>query len=493
MTESDAVDLPVTVNPDDPHRPAYHFLPEANWLNDPNGLIQWQGRYHLFYQCNPNGPFHGTVHWGHAVSEDLVHWEHLPIALTPTPNSPDQDGCFSGCAVDNNGVATLIYTGVRGPELEDELACVATSTDELLITWEKYPGNPVIAAPPPDLKLVAYRDHSVWKEDDTWYQVIGAGIQDVGGTALLYRSPDLLTWQYLQPILVGDRTETAPIVTGDMWECPALFSLDNKHVLMISVWANHTLINSSYFVGEYKQQLFTPEHRAIVDNGGSFYAPQTMLDNQGRRLMWGWLREQRSLEAQRLAGWSGTMTLPRQLSVLPDGRLTQTPVPELQQLRTNHQQFQQLVISPDAGLALPEIQGDCLEIIITLEADQSENVGLAVRCSPDGVEQTLILYDWSSSELIIDLKDSSLTPDVSHERYTIPCHLDSPGNIKLHIFLDRSVIEVFANDQTAMASRIYPTRPDSLGVRLVANGGQATARSMDVWTISPITSTPVKE
>lgn len=133
---------PDDVNPDDPHRPIYHFLPEANWLNDPNGLIQWQGQYHVFYQYNPNGPFHGTIHWGHAVSPDLVNWRHLPVALAPTPNSPDQDSCFSGCAVDNNGVATFIYTGVRG---EDQLACVATSTAELLINWQKYAGNPVIS------------------------------------------------------------------------------------------------------------------------------------------------------------------------------------------------------------------------------------------------------------------------------------------------------------------------------------------------------------
>ncbi len=486
MSESEAAGQPISIKLDDPHRPAYHFLSEANWLNDPNGLIQWQGRYHLFYQYNPNGPFHGTVHWGHAVSEDLVHWEHLPIALTPTPNGPDQVGCFSGCAVDNNGVATLIYTGVRGHLMEDQLACVATSTDELLLNWEKYPGNPVIAAPPPDLKLVAYRDHSVWKEGDTWYQVIGAGIQDLGGTALLYRSPDLLTWEYLNPILVGDKTVTKPIVTGEMWECPALFSLDNKHVLLISVWANHNLINSSYYVGKYEQQYFIPEYSAIVDNGGSFYAPQTMLDNQGRRLMWGWLREQRGLEAQRLAGWSGTMTLPRQLSVLPDGRLAQAPVPELQKLRTNHQHYQQLVIPADAGLALAEVQGDCLEIILELEANQSKSAGLAVRCSPDGAEQTLILYNWQSEELIIDLTASSLDPTVGHARNSSPCRLDAQGNIKLHIFLDRSVIEVFANDQSAMACRIYPTRRDSVDLRLVAEDSQAIARSMDVWEVSPI-------
>src|SRR6266487_6704302 len=139
----------------DPHRPQYHFLPRANWLNDPNGLIQWGGTYHLFYQYNPNGPFHATIHWGHAASADLVHWRHLPIALAPTPGAADADGCWSGCAVNDGGVPTLIYSGHRNGE---QRACLATSADGLL-TWQKHPGNPVIPGPPPGLDLVAFRDH----------------------------------------------------------------------------------------------------------------------------------------------------------------------------------------------------------------------------------------------------------------------------------------------------------------------------------------------
>jgi len=137
---------------DDLHRPQYHFLPPANWMNDPNGLIQWRGQYHLFYQHNPGCPCWGTMHWGHAVSENLVHWTDLPIALAPTPGGPDADGCWSGCAVDNDGIPTLIYTGVF-PQRQ----CIATSTDDLL-TWEKHAGNPVIAAPPEGLDVTGFRD-----------------------------------------------------------------------------------------------------------------------------------------------------------------------------------------------------------------------------------------------------------------------------------------------------------------------------------------------
>jgi beta-fructofuranosidase len=480
MTEPDVARQQTTVRPDDPHRPIYHFMPEANWLNDPNGLIQWQGRYHMFYQYNPHGPFHATIHWGHAVSDDLVHWKHLPIALEPSPDGPDRDGCWSGCAVDNNGVATLIYTGVRG---QAQLCCVATSTDDLLRTWEKYAGNPVIPAPPQDLELVAYRDHSVWKEGDNWYQIIGAGIEGVGGTALLYRSTDLLTWEYLHPILVGNRTETKPLATGDMWECPTLFILNDKHVLIVSVWTDRKPAYCAYFVGDFTEQRFTPEHLAMLDNGGSFYAPQTLLDNQGRRLMWGWLQEQCSEEAQRQAGWSGVMSLPRLLTVSPDGKLAQAPVPELQKLRANPRHYPQLAVPAEGDLALPEIQGDCLEILLEFDSAQAGTAGLKVRCSPDEAEYTLITYDWKSGALVIDREHSSLNPEVPNERRVAPYQAGEDGKISLHIFLDRSVIEVFVNEQVVMASRIYPTRPDSLGLKLVANGGAVEVNSMDVWTM----------
>ncbi len=224
--------MPPRLPSDDPHRPRYHFLPPANFMNDPNGLIQWQGRYHLFYQCNPEGPFPGPKHWGHAASADLVHWTDLPIALSPAPGGPDEDGCWSGYAVQHDGEVSVVYTGVRGPA---QLPCVATSVDAQLVTWTKHPGNPVIAAPPPDQDILIFRDHAVWREDGTWYQLVGSGIDGAGGTALLYRSADLIEWEYLHPIHVGDKNRTEPIWTGLCWECPSFFALGDRQVLVVSV------------------------------------------------------------------------------------------------------------------------------------------------------------------------------------------------------------------------------------------------------------------
>jgi len=322
----------------DPHRPLYHFLPPDNWLNDPNGVAYWNDLYHLFYQYNPGGPFHGTIHWGHARSRDLVHWEHLPLALTPTPGGHDADGCWSGCFVDNNGTPTLIYTGMR---LEDgvtgQVSCLATGDNDLL-HWQKYAGNPIIAGPPPELDAIGFRDHSVWRENGVWYQVIGSGIRDVGGTALLYRSPDLITWEYVQPILVGDARQTEPIYLGTMWECPDLFALDNKHVLVISVWSDRKLFYPAYFVGTYANGTFTPDALHRLDFGPSFYAPQSMRDGQGRRLQWGWLREGRDLPTQEAVDWAGAMSLPRVLTLRPDNTLGVAVAPELQALRDEHYQ-----------------------------------------------------------------------------------------------------------------------------------------------------------
>src|SRR5579871_1584310 len=195
----------------DPHRPRYHFMPPANWMNDPNGPIYVDGRYHLFYQHNPRaaawGDYDnsvpaappppdvvwGSMHWGHAVSTDLVNWRHLPIALTPTPDGPDKNGCFSGCAVIHEGVPTLLYTGVS-PECQ----CLAVSHDGLL-TWQKDARNPVIAGPPAGWTRTDFRDPCVWQEGDEWLMLIGTGIKDVGGAALLYRSDDLIHWRYLHP------------------------------------------------------------------------------------------------------------------------------------------------------------------------------------------------------------------------------------------------------------------------------------------------------
>jgi beta-fructofuranosidase len=460
-------------------------------MNDPNGLIYWKGDYHLFYQYVPNDPPWEIKHWGHAMSQDLVHWTDLPIALAPTPGGPDQDGCFSGCAIDNDGIPTLIYTGVHGKR---QLPCLATGSDDL-VTWQKYSGNPLIAGPPQDLDLIAFRDHSVWKEGNTWYQLIGAGIRGVGGTALLYRSPNLVDWEYMHPLYIGDQNRTEPVWTGSMWECPDFFPLGDKSVLLASIYDENRFGERAYkaclhytaaFVGAYSASTFIPRTESIIDYGGHFYAPQTLLDPTGRRLLWGWLWEGRSDEEQWAAGWAGVMSLPLVLSLGPDDFLRIEPAAELQHLRSAHWRITDLAIAPTALLQLEEVRGDCLEILAELVPGEATELGIAVRCAPNGTEQTLIGYDRLQGRLLIDRHRSSMSEDVQRDIREGPLPLTTDESLLLHIFIDRSVIEVFANQRLCMSSRVYPSRTDSLGVGLFARGGSARLKALDAWELQSI-------
>lgn len=476
-------DPPARPASDDPQRPRYHFLPPANWMNDPNGLIQWGETYHLFYQYNPNGPFHGSIHWGHAASEDLVHWRHLPIALAPTPGGADADGCWSGCALDNGGVPTLLYSGNRN---WDQRLCLATSDDGLL-TWRKHDRNPLIVDPPAGLDLVGFRDHSVWCEQGMWYQLIGAGIRGQGGAALLYRSADLRDWEYLHPLLVGDVGRRTPLWTGAMWECPDFFALGDRHVLVVSVWEEGQLHYSAALVGRYHDHRLVLEVEHKLDYGDvHFYAPQSFGDGRGRRIVFGWAVEGRGQEAQRAAGWSGVMSLPRVLGLAPNGHVSMIPAPELLALRGERRSFGPVPLRSGEPIVVPAIRGDALELIAELAPAPGGSCELAVRVAPDGSERTVIRYDAAGQQLVVDRGQSSLARDVARGRHVAPLALAPGEPLRLRVFLDRSILEVFANDQVAITTRIYPTRPDSAGIAVLAEGGDAQLKALDAWEIDSV-------
>lgn len=283
------------------HRPKYHFLPPQNWMNDPNGLIHWQGEYHLFYQHNPDAPFWGNMHWGHAVSPDLVHWRHLPIALAPTPGSPDADGVFSGCAIDAKGAPVFFYTGVF-PEAQ----CMAVGSHNLS-EIVKYAKNPIIPEPPPGLELAGFRDPFVWQEDNHWWMVIGSGIEDYGGTVLLYHSSNLTHWEYVGQLYSRSQNETDPLYTASMWECPNFVRFDhsNKRLLLISAC---DFLQPKYTVamlGDYTDRQFQPEKIQKFDHGDNiYYAPQVFKDDTGRTIAIGWISEDRPPEYAEQAGWA---------------------------------------------------------------------------------------------------------------------------------------------------------------------------------------------
>jgi beta-fructofuranosidase len=462
----------------DPHRPEYHYLPPANWINDPNGLIEWNGAYHLFYQYNPAGGFHGTIHWGHAVSHDLVRWRDLPIALAPIPGSPDAGGCWSGCAVDDNGLPTLVYTGVF-----PQAVCLATGSADL-VTWAKHPANPVIAGPPAEWQAATgddFRDPFVWCEHDRWHMVIGAKNGHAGGLVLRYSSPDLVQWTYEGVLLAGDSSKEAPFWTGEMWECPNFFPLGGQHVLIVAIPAKTSgLLHAIYFAGTFDGTTFTPQAQGIVAHGYGHYAPQVLRMKNGRQVMFGWLIDDRPAEVGKAVGWAGCLSVPVELSLGADGRLNYAPVEELKRLRGEPWQFRNVLLTDGAPNPLSAVSGDRLELELVLQPEPGAVVELGLSQSPAGAEGTRLTFDTAAGELRVE------PFGVEHPLQTAPLAAAPGAPLHVRVLLDRSVIEVFINRATYLVSRQYLTRADSRGLTLRAASGRTTVAALEVWELASI-------
>lgn len=456
----------------DPHRPRFHFTAPAGWLNDPNGLTRYGDEYHLFYQFNPLAPVHERIHWGHAVSTDLVHWRDLPIALTPG-KGPDIDGCWSGVLVYDSDVPTMVYSGRHEGR---ELPCIATGTPDL-VEWTKDARNPVIAAPPADLDIVAFRDHCVWREGGRWRQIIGSGIRGRGGTALLYESQDLREWTYLGPLVIGDvddRPRTAPDWTGTMWECVDLFRLDgdglSRDVLVFSAWDDGVTHHPLYWTGRYQGDRFVPEGLHRLDLGGRFfYAPQSMRDADGRRIVFGWMQEGRGDAASIAAGWSGVMSLPRVATLRADGSLRQHPAAEVASLRAE--------VLCDGPADSAAFSGDQVDLELDVDLPEGAAVEVVVRASADGAERSVyrLERDASGARLLLDRGRSSLDTAVD----TSPLSGDVPlenGRVHLRVLIDHSALEAFANG-VPLAARVYPTKADAVGVGVRCEGADGSVRA----------------
>ncbi len=426
----------------DPLRPRYHFVPPRNWMNDPNGLVYHNGLYHLFYQYNPNGAYWGDMHWGHATSPDMVHWTHLPVALAPVPGGPDKDGVFSGCCRIHNGVPTIFYTGVS-PETQN---IILANND--LTSFRRFPGNPVIAYPPEGLEVTAFRDPCVWQEGEDWMMAIGSGRKGGNGLVLLYRSRDLAHWQYLHPL-----AESARAADGVIWECPNFLPLRPTSVLIVS--ADRPIRKPFYWTGRYESRRFEAKKMGAIDDGGYCYAPQVFVDGKGREILFGWIPEGRTVAAQKASGWAGAQSIPRLLEVSSAGDVLMHPIPEFEMLR-------------GAEVGDPaKLRGDSYEVAAEFAASDFGQSGLALRVSGDGRLRTVLLYDARTHQLSLDRTHSSDTKDNEQDVRTASLSLASGEPLRLRVFLDRSIIEVFANDRVVMTSRIYPPAVACVGFEVV--------------------------
>ena len=430
------------------------------------------------------GAFGCDPEWGHAVSTDLLHWQHLPPALTPGTTGPDRNGCWSGCTVIADGVPTILYSGLvrKSLALEDRVwclsQCLATGSDDL-VHWRKHPGNPILTDPPEEYRgrLNAWHDPHVWRErsephskseGDTWYLLLGGAYKDgSAGLTFLYRSDDLISWEYLHPFCEGT-------VPGERWLVPDFFPSGDRHVMLFSDGCTVALI------GDYRDHRFLARRRQRVDHGPHFDSARTLHDAAGRRLLFGWIREDRPTDASLQAGWAGMMSLPRALSVEDDELRIDVP-PEVRATNAPDAEIAGVDLPPGAGYRIDGADGDCLEVEMEIEVRDAASVGLTLCRSRDGEEQTTIAWHRDEAVLRLDRTHSSLDPDVGRGVHDAPLALAPGEPLTLTVFLDRSVVEAFANRRAALTARIYPTRPDSTAVELFATGGSAHVRCCRVW------------
>ncbi len=459
-------------------RPSFHLSSRVGWMNDPNGFSYYQGKYHLFYQYYPYESKWGPMHWGHAVSEDLLHWEYLPAALAPdTP--ADKDGCFSGSAVElADGRQLLMYTGVSaGPKLPDgtsddrQTQCVAVGDG---VNYEKYPGNPVLTGEdiPEGGSKVDFRDPKIWREADGTYRcVAGNRPADGSGQILLYSSPDGFHWKF-ESVLAENKNRF-----GLMWECPDFFQLDGKYVLLTSPqdmlpsgFEYHNGNGTLCLIGSFDEQskAFQEERDQAIDYGIDFYAPQTLLAPDGRRIMIAWMQNWDTLSIASLkAPWFGQMTVPRELSI-KNGRLYQWPVRELDGLRSGRVSYQNVDFQGE--LTLEGIKGRKVDVTITLRPGDEAHIykKFSVWFGQDNTYHTAISFRPYESILKIDRKFSGSRRAIIHQRRCkVP---QNGGNITFRMILDRFSVEIFVNHGEQTLSATMYTDLSADGFRFFADG-----------------------
>lgn len=459
------------------NRPAFHLSARTGWMNDPNGFSYYGGKYHMFYQYHPYDCHWGPMHWGHAVSEDLLHWEYLPAALAPDENY-DRDGCFSGSAVVlPDGRHLLMYTGVlkeqqgNGEIREIQTQCLAVGDGTDYEKWEK---NPVLTVDnlPEGCSKYDFRDPKMWqKADGTYCCVIGNRPADGSGQILLFESRDGFAWKYKKVLAFnGNRF-------GKMWECPDFFKLGEKWVLLTSPqdmlpsrFEYHNGNGTLCLIGDFDEETetFTEQYDQSIDYGIDFYAPQTVLTPDGRRIMIGWMQnwDTCNFRAQNLS-WFGQMSLPRELSI-ENGRLYQRPVRELDEMRGNKVEYKDVSFSGE--LRLEGIKGRRVDMELLVGPEEGQDIyqKFAVRFAQNDRFRTSLSFHPKDSILKIDRKFSGSRRAIIHQRRS---QVNSDGDrLKLRMILDRFSAEIFVNDGEQVLTAIVYTEQEADRISFYAEG-----------------------
>lgn len=481
----------------DRFRPVFHFVnPEGN-LNDPNGLSFWKGRWHLFYQAYP--PEDPRQHWGHAVSDDLIHWRDLPYAIYPNPEYQS----YSGTALVEEDRVIVMYHGTRVGNM------VATSSDPLLLNWEKVSGKAVIPMTSPTGFPLPYDvyDPNIWKKSGIYYSLSG-GVTDGPGKKqiranFLFRSRDLVNWEYMHEFVEDDHFT----IVGDDGACPYFWPIGDRHILP---FYSH-ISGGQYLLGDYDQR----RDKFVVTNHGKFnfgasnpagvHAPSATPDGKGGVIIIFNMNPGKPTK-----GWNQIMTLPRRLRLISNDELSIEPAGDIESLRYDHQKVGAMNLPANQEIVLENIRGNALEIIAEIDPKDAPMVEMNVLRSNRKEEFTRIAFfkergmhqgrDYTiprpqnfrsrrqyQSLITLDSSYSSQLPDVrSRAPETAPIRIKVGEPLKLRVFIDKSVVEVFVNGKQCVAMRVYPGREDSLGVSLRSQGRDSQLKSLDAWRMKSI-------
>ena len=489
----------------DPHYPRYHFSSPENRLNDPNGLSYWNGKWHMFYQGYP--PEHPRQHWGHVVSDDLIHWRDLPYAIYPDP----ERACFSGNVIIEEDRAIAMYHGTEVGSM------VAVSSDALLLNWEKVTGKAVIpewrAGPPPLPNRIF--DPAIFKEGDYYYTLTAGQTADGPGgkrirAAYLHRSSDLANWQYIHQFLEDDRYG----MVGDDGACPYFWPIgenEEKHML---IHYSHTS-GGKWMLGDFDKQRL----KFKVTDGGDFnhgpsspggvHAPSVFPDGKG-----GLITIFNMNPGYPSKGWNQLMSLPRRITLAPDdlwNPIRQEPAGDYVSLRGKRDSVKNINLPANEDVILENISGNTMELIAEIDPKSAQTIELELLRSPGGEEKTRILIQpekgysprtyglddmrarraakevMYATVVTLDNTRSSILPEAASRPPEVDSFKRGQGeSITLHIFIDRSVVEVFVNGKACVAARVYPGRDDSLGVALRAQGSDARLKSLEAWQMGTI-------
>jgi beta-fructofuranosidase len=438
----------------DPAHPVFHVTSPAQWMNDPNGPIFYHGFYHLFFQLTPFSDVGGIRYWGHVRSRDLVHWETLPVALWPSTELGEASVWSGCCTINGEGQPMAFYTSIgQGKSAFDQAVQWAAIGSDDLITWQKSPANPVLSdAVNGGTKVYDWRDPFIFHAGKKTLLILGGHLAKDGDAAVnIYEAenPGLTRWKYHGVLFHVPGAPTA--------ECPNFFQLGRQWVLFVSPYGR-----VQYFVGEFDTVTwrFQPHTHGFLDYGSSFYAPNTMQIPDGRRLVWGWLNGFPPGH-----GWNGCLSLPRQLSLSNGGDLRQTPAPQLAKLRGPSVKWSRVQAgSNEQTFVLPKT--NTLEISVEVDWQTATNFQLELKNGTNDASPTIINFNGAELQVLDDKAPLSLSPD----QRTL--HLD--------IFVDRSVLEVFANDTVCLTKIISPFGLNPV-LTLHADGGIVRLKRIQAW------------